>query len=118
MYVTTQYFHILLSVIGTLLVSTAVFSTCGMGIIVFALAAFFSLPKQLITVYIGVILEEDGSGGETTKDKIISRVVLGVTILITIVAMWYIWRAIMGVKPKVIYARRKARYVHFFCKMF
>ncbi|KAF8755202.1 hypothetical protein RHS01_05399 [Rhizoctonia solani] len=38
--------------------TTAVFSTCGMGIWIFTLAAFLSLPKQFITVYLGVILEQ------------------------------------------------------------
>ena len=33
-----------------------------MGIIVFALATILSLPKQFITVYLGVILEESGTG--------------------------------------------------------
>jgi len=43
-------------------VTTAVFSTCGMGIIVFSLAAILSMPKQFITVYLGVILEQSNSG--------------------------------------------------------
>lgn len=43
-------------------VTTAVFSTCGMKLWVFAVAAFLSLPKQFITVYIGVILEQNGEG--------------------------------------------------------
>ena len=45
-------------------VTTAVFSTCGMGIVVFSLAAVLSLPKQFITVYLGVVLEQ-ASNGET-----------------------------------------------------
>lgn len=43
-------------------VTTAVFSTCGMHILTFALAAFLSLPKQFVTVYIGVIIKESGLG--------------------------------------------------------
>ncbi|GJJ13613.1 hypothetical protein Clacol_007869 [Clathrus columnatus] len=89
--------------------STAVFSTCGMSVWIFALAAFFSLPKQFITVYIGVILEESGTGTETPRDKIISDSVLGVTILITAAAMWYIFKEMERVKPIVIHNRRKAR---------
>jgi len=34
-----------------------------MGIIVFSLAAILSMPKQLITVYLGVILEQSATGG-------------------------------------------------------
>ena len=33
--------------------TTAVFATCGMGFFVFTLAALLSMPKQLITVYLG-----------------------------------------------------------------
>jgi len=91
--------------------STAVFSTCGMGITTFALAALLSLPKQLVTVYIGVVLEENGTGTTSTKDTIISYAVLTVTTLLTIIAGRYIWGHINRVKPTVIYARRKARQV-------
>ena len=33
-----------------------------MGIIVFSLAAILSMPKQFITVYLGVILEQSATG--------------------------------------------------------
>ena len=94
-----------------LLVSTAVFSTCGMNVFVFALAAFFSLPKQLVTVFIGVIIEQSGTGTTSSTDKIISDVVLVVTLVITFAAGYYIWLLINRVKPSIIYQRRKARYV-------
>lgn len=45
-----------------LVVTTAVYATCGMSIWVFAIAAFLSLPKQFITVYLGVILDSSGTG--------------------------------------------------------
>ena len=50
------------SIILPPLVTTAIFSTCGMGIIVFSFAAILSMPKQFITVYLGVILEESNNG--------------------------------------------------------
>jgi len=44
-------------------VTTALFSACGMGIIgVFSLAAIVSMPKQFMTVYLGVILERSATG--------------------------------------------------------
>jgi hypothetical protein len=114
-----------------LAVTTAIFSTCGMTVIVFSVACILSMPKQLITVYIGVILKESGSGRfssiwrcctglskvyisqgtESTRDKIISDAVLGVTIAVTAGAMWYILRKMRQVKPDIIYAKRKARQV-------
>ncbi|KAJ3969958.1 hypothetical protein EV361DRAFT_918341 [Lentinula raphanica] len=88
--------------------TTAVFSTCGMNIFVFSIAAILSLPKQFITVYLGVILGE-ASGQETTKQKLISDGVVAVTLFVTIAACWYLMRKMNQVKPDVIYARRKAR---------
>ncbi|GLB42916.1 putative SNARE associated Golgi protein [Lyophyllum shimeji] len=89
--------------------TTAVFSACGMGIIVFSLAAILSMPKQFITVYLGVILEQSSTGVKDRKSTIISDVVLAITFIITLVAMWYIYRQMNKVKPEVIYQRRKAR---------
>ncbi|KAJ3510802.1 hypothetical protein NLJ89_g4469 [Agrocybe chaxingu] len=89
--------------------TTAVFSTCGMSIFVFSIAAILSMPKQFITVYLGVILEQSSTGVTDKKSRIISDVVLAVTFVITAVAMWYIFRQMNKVKPQVIYDRRKAR---------
>lgn len=91
------------------LVTTAVFSTCGMGIFTFAIAAVLSLPKQFITVYLGVILEQSATNQNNTKSRVVSDVVLAITFLITIAAMWYLFREMAKVKPQVIYERRKAR---------
>ncbi|KAI0327078.1 hypothetical protein GY45DRAFT_1257786 [Cubamyces sp. BRFM 1775] len=89
--------------------TTAVFSTCGMSIWTFSIAAILSLPKQFITVYLGVALEQSEDGTSNTRDTIIKDVVLGVTTLITIGAMWYIYHKMNQAKPHVIYERRKAR---------
>ncbi|KAI5897902.1 uncharacterized protein SCHCODRAFT_02610563 [Schizophyllum commune H4-8] len=89
--------------------TTAVFSTCGMGILVFSLAAILSMPKQMITVYLGVILKQESEGTQTKESKIISDVVLGVSLALTFLAMWYIYHRMGKVKPEIIYARRKAR---------
>ncbi|KAJ6491562.1 hypothetical protein DFH09DRAFT_1208066 [Mycena vulgaris] len=89
--------------------TTAVFSTCGMGIFVFSIAAILSLPKQLITVYLGVILEQSSEGHSDRKSTIISDSVLAVTFLVTILAMWYIFHQMALMKPEVIHERRKAR---------
>ncbi|KAL1950003.1 hypothetical protein VTO73DRAFT_8884 [Trametes versicolor] len=89
--------------------TTAVFSTCGMGIWTFSIAAILSLPKQFITVYLGVALEQSEDGQSNTRDTIIKDVVLGATTLITFGAMWYIYHKMNQAKPRVIYDRRKAR---------
>lgn len=51
---------------------------------------------------------------ETTKSRIISDIVITITIFITIAAMWYILRKMNAVKPQIIYERRKARWVLYF----
>ncbi|KAI0819566.1 snare associated Golgi protein-domain-containing protein [Trametes gibbosa] len=93
--------------------TTAVFSTCGMSIWTFSIAAILSLPKQFITVYLGVALEQSEDGQSSTRDTIIKDVVLGATTLITIGAMWYIYHKMNQAKPHVIYERRKARQAKF-----
>ncbi|KZT64175.1 hypothetical protein DAEQUDRAFT_732966 [Daedalea quercina L-15889] len=89
--------------------STAVFSTCGMSVWTFLISAFLSLPKQFITVYLGVALEQSDSGGGSTSSKALEDVVVGLTVVITFAAMWYIFRLMNRAKPEVIYERRKAR---------
>ncbi|KAJ7641553.1 hypothetical protein FB45DRAFT_359336 [Roridomyces roridus] len=84
--------------------STAVFATCGMQFWVFLVAAVVSLPKQLAVVYIGKALENNDS-----RSNKIQGAVLGVTTVITILAMVYIRRLRTAAKPNVVYARRKAR---------
>ena len=57
-----------------LIVTTAVFSTCGMNIWVFMAAAFLSLPKQFITVYLGVALEDSEKGASHSHSRALRHV--------------------------------------------
>ncbi|KAG5644508.1 hypothetical protein DXG03_008250 [Asterophora parasitica] len=49
------------------------------------------------------------------KSRIISDTVLVITFIITVLAMWYIFRQMNKVKAEVIYQRRKARFVSTSC---
>ncbi|KAG6372607.1 hypothetical protein JVT61DRAFT_7353 [Boletus reticuloceps] len=89
--------------------TTAIFAVCGMNIFVFILAALLSMPKQFITVYIGTLLESTANGSASSKNKILSYVVGAITVLVTVVAMWYIRSQVNRVKPEIIHARQKAR---------
>ncbi|EJD36440.1 hypothetical protein AURDEDRAFT_74204 [Auricularia subglabra TFB-10046 SS5] len=93
--------------------TTAIFATCGMGIWVFTLAAILSLPKQFITVYAGVMLEqsEDKDEAKDKTQKIISDTVAALSVLITFGALWWIYREMQRVKPEVFRDRRRARCV-------
>ncbi|MCO5555804.1 hypothetical protein L7F22_009349 [Adiantum nelumboides] len=69
--------------------TTAVFATVGMNIFVFTIAAILSLPKQLVVVYLGVAIEQAGSGHESTRSKVIKYIVLVASFAVTIgVAIW------------------------------
>jgi len=85
--------------------TTAVFATCGMPFWVFLIAAVVSLPKQFAIVYIGFAL---GTSGDTQSNKI-QKIVLGITVVITVAAMVYIRRLMFTARADVVYARRKAR---------
>ncbi|KAJ7334851.1 hypothetical protein DFH08DRAFT_784947 [Mycena albidolilacea] len=84
--------------------TTAVFATCGMQFWVFLVAAVVSLPKQIVLVYVGVAL----ASNDSRSDKI-QRIVIGVTVVITVIGMVYIRRLMKAAQPAVVYARRKAR---------
>ncbi|EJU04591.1 hypothetical protein DACRYDRAFT_62746 [Dacryopinax primogenitus] len=90
--------------------TTAIFATCGMNIWIFCLAAALSLPKQFVTVYLGYLLEESGSGVQQPESsKIISDVIVAISVLITIFAAWYIWHKMQQVKPQVMREMRRAK---------
>ncbi|KAF9516965.1 hypothetical protein BS47DRAFT_1359953 [Hydnum rufescens UP504] len=73
------------------------------------LAAILSMPKQLIIVYLGVVIEESGSAAQTKKSKTISTIILIITFLVTVLAAWWILHLMNKVKPEVMRQRRKAR---------
>jgi hypothetical protein len=82
-----------------------------MNMLVFILATLLSMPKQFITVYLGVLLEESGDpeGTKSTNSKLISNIVLGVTLLVTVFAMWYIWKKMKEVRLDVLRDMRASR---------
>lgn len=80
-----------------------------MHLTTFIISALVSLPKNFINVYVGVTFEQEENGTQNNKSKMINFIVLCLTILITIFAMRYIQGLINGVKPDVIYQRRKNR---------
>ncbi|KAJ7578305.1 hypothetical protein C8J56DRAFT_1112389 [Mycena floridula] len=86
--------------------TTAVFATCGMRITIFTIAAILSMPKQIIPVYIGVVM---GEGQSNTQSQRIRGIAVAVGTLITIVVVLYLFRKMNEVKPQVIYERRKTR---------
>ncbi|KZT29205.1 hypothetical protein NEOLEDRAFT_1057382 [Neolentinus lepideus HHB14362 ss-1] len=89
--------------------TTAVFSTCGVGFLTFTLAAVLSLPKQLVTVYMGVLVEQSGDHTSSRKTKLATALVLIVTIAVTIFAMRFMRAKTTAAREQIIYERRRAR---------
>ncbi|KAF1832270.1 hypothetical protein BDW02DRAFT_503383 [Decorospora gaudefroyi] len=82
--------------------STAVFSTCDVKFWHFAVATFCSLPKQLVLVYLGVLIVQEGD------HNLVKTVMFGIILLITIImAVWIYWR--MRTVKKVLMEEQEAR---------
>ncbi|KAE9364029.1 hypothetical protein N431DRAFT_390268 [Stipitochalara longipes BDJ] len=82
--------------------STAVFSTCNVKFWHFAVATFLTLPKQIVIVYVGVLLAQQ------SKNNTVNDVVLGITFLTTLVAGVYVFRK-MVVTKKILLEEQAAR---------
>ncbi|RSH79265.1 Tlg2-vesicle protein [Apiotrichum porosum] len=85
-------------------VSTVIFAVCGLDYPRFISALLLSLPKQLIAVYVGVVVTDEKAGDE---DRILSDVVLGVTIMITLLALWDLNRRMLRVRKRVFLEMRE-----------
>ncbi|EIN03919.1 hypothetical protein PUNSTDRAFT_108731 [Punctularia strigosozonata HHB-11173 SS5] len=89
--------------------TTALYSTCGLGFWIFLAAAVLSLPKQFVLIAVGVLSEDAGEGkgpkGANTISIIVS-IILGVA---TSLAYHYILKKMAAVKNDIIYQRRKER---------
>ncbi|ORX37300.1 hypothetical protein BD324DRAFT_439769 [Kockovaella imperatae] len=83
--------------------TTAVFAVCGLKWYHFFLALILALPKQLLSVYVGVVL---GEQNPTSNSHVVSDSVFGVTAVVTIGALIFIYRRMMAVRKKVIIGMR------------
>jgi hypothetical protein len=88
-------------------VLTALFTTCGMSLTTFVIAAVVSLPKQFVGVYLGYALRN--TDNQSRLDKIIKFGTIAITIVITIFAAKYMKSKQTAVKDQVVYERRKRR---------
>ncbi|ORY57838.1 snare associated Golgi protein-domain-containing protein [Pseudomassariella vexata] len=75
--------------------STAVFSTCDVKFWHFTVSTFLTLPKQLILVYLGVLLVQQG---KQDSNSTIKTVVFIAAFIITIALGVYIWYKMRKVK--------------------
>ncbi|KAJ6510539.1 hypothetical protein C8R45DRAFT_1088698 [Mycena sanguinolenta] len=87
--------------------ATALFSTVGLDFWIFLAAAVLSLPKSFVPVYVGYAMKPENTNN-TTAEKV-EKIVLVLTILITIASYKWIQRQMEAAKGDFIYLRRKAR---------
>ncbi|GAA5891633.1 hypothetical protein JCM6882_006151 [Rhodosporidiobolus microsporus] len=86
-------------------VVTAIQSTVGMSIWIYSIAVIVSLPKQLAVTYMGdAIMQTDDNAGkeESNQTTIISLVVLFVTTLATILALYIVYMRARKLYPEVL----------------
>jgi uncharacterized membrane protein YdjX (TVP38/TMEM64 family) len=72
--------------------STAVFSTCDVKFWHFVVATFFSLPKQLVLVYLGVLLVQE------SNDDLVKTLMFGAIFIVTIIMGVWIYMKMRKVK--------------------
>ncbi|KAJ9090890.1 hypothetical protein QFC20_007795 [Naganishia adeliensis] len=79
--------------------TTIVYSVCGFSFWKFCMALVLSLPKQLVNVYVGVVLA--GESSTTKSSHLVSDIVWAVTAVVSIGAGWYIWWKMSKVRIEV-----------------
>ncbi|UZJ56564.1 hypothetical protein CBS101457_005884 [Exobasidium rhododendri] len=90
--------------------TTAVFATVGMGFFVFTLATLLSMPKQLLVVYLGVVIDQSGSGTESVRSKIVKYAVLVISGLITVGVAVFLYGKMQKARPIVQKQLQERRY--------
>lgn len=83
--------------------STAVFSTCDVKFWHFVVATFFSLPKQIFLVYLGVLLVQN------SNDSVIKTVMFTIVFIITIAMGVWIWLKMAKVKKVLLEEQEQRR---------
>ncbi|KAF8308583.1 hypothetical protein DL93DRAFT_2086792 [Clavulina sp. PMI_390] len=86
--------------------TTVMFSVVGIKFWVYLLANILSLPNLFLTVYLGVIADEKN---ESKGSKILSYVVTGVAIIVTIAAGRWTFHRMDAVRPGIVEERKIAR---------
>ncbi|KAH7084248.1 snare associated Golgi protein-domain-containing protein [Paraphoma chrysanthemicola] len=86
--------------------STAVFSTCDVKFWHFFVSTFLSLPKQVVLVYLGVLLVQNNG---SNKDNMIKTVMFGIVGLITVVLGIWIYMKMRNVKKVLLEEQEQRR---------
>ncbi|KAK7023300.1 hypothetical protein R3P38DRAFT_2780097 [Favolaschia claudopus] len=94
--------------------STPMFSTVGVPPHIFLAAAVLSVPKSFVPVYVGWSARPENDNlilvfADSKTAKILSKVVLAISLCITLATLYWIYRKMEQAKEGYIYSRRKVR---------
>ena len=81
--------------------TTIVFAVSGLPFWKFGIALIAGLPKQLLAVYVGVVLGNDGSS------HLVSDLVFCASAVVSLGVLWYIYRKMTAVRKSVILDMRR-----------
>jgi hypothetical protein len=93
-------------------ITTAIQSTIGVGLGLYSIACFLTLPKQFAIVYLGWVYgrpTDPTAHGMSTNTKV-SLIVFAVTTLATLIAAYVVWIKARRLRPSILLemeARRK-----------
>ncbi|KAL1746560.1 hypothetical protein HDZ31DRAFT_81141 [Schizophyllum fasciatum] len=89
---------------------TVLVAACDVQLWVYMIAVVIGFPRQMLPVYLGVVLDDkDDDGNSPGGPKAVKGVFIAFIIVITLAAGRFIKTRVNKVKPEIIYARRKAR---------
>ncbi|WWC88530.1 uncharacterized protein L201_003441 [Kwoniella dendrophila CBS 6074] len=84
--------------------TTAILAICGLPTWKFILALLLSTPKQLIAVYVGVVV---GQTNPSTNSHVISDCVFAACAIITLGALYFIYKRMIRVRKAVLISMRE-----------
>ncbi|KAK8858708.1 hypothetical protein IAR55_002937 [Kwoniella newhampshirensis] len=89
--------------------TTAILAVCGLPTWKFFCALILAMPKQLISVYVGVVL---GQTNASTNSHVVSDCVFAACALITLGALWFIYKRMIKVRKSVLISMRNDLKAH------
>ncbi|KAL1722012.1 hypothetical protein EV715DRAFT_248429 [Schizophyllum commune] len=88
---------------------TVLVAACDVQLWVYLIAIVIGFPRQMLPVYLGVVLDDKDEGTQHAGPKALKGAFVAFIIIVTIVAGRFIGARVKKIKPEIIYQRRKAR---------
>ncbi|KAI5832598.1 hypothetical protein K523DRAFT_267298 [Schizophyllum commune Tattone D] len=88
---------------------TVLVAACDVPLWTYLIAIVIGFPRQLLPVYLGVVLDDGEENTQHAGPKAVKGVFIAFIVVVTIAAGRIIGGRVKKIKPEVIYERRKAR---------